>query len=756
MSESNVNRAAKRIFARLLANENIHVRHDPSAITATFDTDKRVLVLPVLNGMDDDVYDLFVGHEVGHALFTPAFSEQEMIDVMNRVSPNNLTKAKFILNCVEDARIERMIRAKYPGLGKNFLRGYNNLFQNGFFGEDVRTKSSSISRMNIVDRINLFYKLNINGIPTINPNDVEQEFISRIDNARSFEDVVQISKDLSDLLDQENNQDFSGEQEILVKSEIPVSVSGQGENDEENENSQGNQDQENDSEKESDKSNSSLQGSTSYSEKVFVSSTQNFEDGMKQYLKEKNLINTSIGYNYNSIPSPNLDRIIIPFDRIHDGFSKYISKRMSPETLLVNPLLHRENGKRWDSPLVKYDLEKETAEFLSSAKMATSTMAASFNRRMQAHISRRVQISKTGRLNMDIIHTYKYNDDLFMGSSFIPKGKNHGMIMFIDWSGSMQPYISQTIRQMMNLVIFCRSVKIPFQVFAFTDQSHKNEDKNSGEKFWVNGSTSCYSDDARGVSISPSGSPYCRMGDFHLMELFSSEMNTKQLNDAIRNMIFWGDCIGGKSISVGYDFPRQFGLGGTPLAECIISGISVARNFRKKYNCEILNTVFLTDGEGSGNNIVYSSHYPAITTKNIVEFEGRSYELSSYRYLDSCSLAIYRDATRSRVIGFYLTCPPHVKKLVHYRYPNPDDRNRIERDFKSDGFVSIKMEHYDLYYLMQANSETMSMTDVFDKVSNDGDTRKTVSEFVKSANSRAKSRILLNNFAEIVAQDIRI
>ena len=153
MSAQNVNREAKRIFARLLATENIHVRHDNTAVTATFDTDKRVLTLPVFNHMDDDVYDLFVGHEVGHALFTPPLSEAEMLNIMNRVCPNDMMKAKFILNCVEDARIEKLIRAKYPGLGKNFLRGYNNLYKNGFFGENPE---NGINNANIADRINLF------------------------------------------------------------------------------------------------------------------------------------------------------------------------------------------------------------------------------------------------------------------------------------------------------------------------------------------------------------------------------------------------------------------------------------------------------------------------------------------------------------------------------------------------------------------------------------------------------------------------
>jgi len=485
--------------------------------------------------------------------------------------------------------------------------------------------------------------------------------------------------------------------------------------------------------------------------------TKTLEEGMSDYLKKNpTMINSNVVYHYNAIPNAVLENVVIPFDRIHSDFRKFMDHRMSPEVISQNPLSYRE-GTSWGSPLVNYDLDKEVAEFISSAKMATSSMAASFKRKMQAHISRRVQVSKTGRLNMDIIHTYKYNDDLFLGSSFIPKGKNHGMIMFIDWSGSMSPYINETIRQMMNLVMFCRSVKIPFRVYAFTDQPYDpnyfmNDDGSfDKKKFWDDCS------DGGEIRISPNGSPYARMSNFHLMELFSNEMNSIQFNDAIRNMVFWGDCIGGKHLSVQGFIPSYFNFGGTPLTECIVAGISVARNFRNKYNCEILNTVFLTDGEGSANNLINNKYGGTIrynSAKFIAEFEGRTYEVDGY-CLDKTCLSIYRDATQSRVIGFYLTAPAYAKRIIGYAHSDGSTRERKEKDFRSNGYVQIDQKHYDVYYLMQANSDTMSLDDVFSKISSTGDTKKTIGDFVKSANNRAKSRILLNNFAEIVAQDIK-
>ena len=64
-------REQKSILAKLMVSENITVRH-AKVPTAGFDPKSRTLVLPILKEMEGEVYDLFVCHEVGHALYTPA------------------------------------------------------------------------------------------------------------------------------------------------------------------------------------------------------------------------------------------------------------------------------------------------------------------------------------------------------------------------------------------------------------------------------------------------------------------------------------------------------------------------------------------------------------------------------------------------------------------------------------------------------------------------------------------------------------
>ena len=61
----------KSQLAKLMATENLTVEHQKIR-TARFDPKNRVLYLPIWQFMTGTTYDHLVGHEVGHALYTPA------------------------------------------------------------------------------------------------------------------------------------------------------------------------------------------------------------------------------------------------------------------------------------------------------------------------------------------------------------------------------------------------------------------------------------------------------------------------------------------------------------------------------------------------------------------------------------------------------------------------------------------------------------------------------------------------------------
>lgn len=755
MPATKVNQEAKRIFAKLLAAEDIMVHNDSSATTATFDTEKRILTLPVLNDMDDDVYDLFVGHEVGHALFTPAFSEQEMLDMLNSVCSENIMVAKIVLNMSEDARIERMMRAKYPGLGKNFIRGYRNLFSNGFFGEDVE---KNFADLNIIDRLNLWYKLRNYGICEFNMNDIEMDFIRMIDDAKTFDDIVEVSKKIVEYLktSKENEELF----DLQEENNVEIKVKGEDGDSQEFEESSGENDE--DSENEEEPQFMGSKAGLSFRKKKSSPSLNNALEKYMEKLKKEQNPNYINQYIYNSLPTPNLSRIIIPWTDVTSEIDDIRNKHI--ENTKGN-ILFFDNGK-YGSSGEPYNLDEEFNRFMVETKHSVSSMVISFKRKQQAYVSRRVSIGKTGRIDMGAVHRYKYDDDLFLRSTFIPKGKNHGMIMFIDWSGSMNPYIKDTVEQAMNLAYFCRIAKIPFRVYAFSDNPFYSYEELKDEngnyiphwKEHENRTSDDYYSRIVTNSTDKFGNMYANMSNFHLLEFVSSDMNFSQFNHAMKNLFYISRVITG---SLNCSCSSKLCLGGTPLNEAIVASIDIVKKFREAHNIQIMNTIFLTDGEAGGfvvNN--RNSKYTYGKKKIVLYYKNHPYEIPNEYNITDGLFDILRQETGTRNIGFFLASGAYAsRKIETLYYFNGTDQHAIRaekmKEFRKNNFAICDHNGYDVFYIMAANTSVVSLDEVFNSVDQNEDTKKIISSFVKSANNRGKSRILLNNFAEIVAQDLK-
>lgn len=754
MPATKVNQEAKRIFAKLLATEDIMVRHDSSSTTATFDTDKRILTLPVLNNMDDDVYDLFVGHEVGHALFTPAFSEQEMLDMLKSVCSENITVAKIVLNVTEDARIERMMRAKYPGLGKNFIRGYRNLFSNGFFGEDIEKNFAELS---IIDRLNLWYKLRTYGICEFIMNEVEIDFIRMIDDAKTFDDIIEVSKKIVEHLknSKENENLFDLQEENSVTIKVKSENSGDSENSEDSVSSY--EDGDIDSEDQNTEEMMGSKAGLSFQEK---NNSPSLNDALSKYIekiqKEQNS-NYIDEYIYNSLPTPDLSRIIIPWTDIMSEVDNTLNNHLNQTG--GNLISFTRSG--YNSIPEPFDLNTEFNKFMVETKHSVSSMVISFKRKQQAYVSRRVSIGKTGRIDMGAVHRYKYDDDLFLRSSFIPKGKNHGMIMFIDWSGSMSPYIKETIEQAMNLAYFCRIAKIPFRVYSFTDisfRSHEDRVDENGNfipywKEYQNNITSPEDYYSRSTNNTDKfGNYYANMSNFHLLEFLSSEMNSSQFNHGMKNLFYVSRLIQG---NLNHMPCSTLTLGGTPLNEAVLASIDIVKKFREAHNIQIMNTIFLTDGEAGGYVVNRKgSQYTYGKKRVVLYYKNRPHEINSEYNITNGLFNILREETGTRNIGFFLSSGAYASRKIDQLYSNFVIRADKIRHYRKNNFVVCDHDGYDLFYIMAANTSVVSLDEVFDSVESNDDKKKIINSFVKSANNRGKSRILLNNFAEIVAQDL--
>ena len=122
-----INTNIKSQLAKLIASENITVQYN-NCKTASFDTLNRILTFPIFKQPNGDVFDMLIAHECSHALYTPFKGGWETI-----MKDDEL---RGYVNVLEDCRIDKMIQKKYPGCVTNYLKGFDVLENNNFFGQN--------------------------------------------------------------------------------------------------------------------------------------------------------------------------------------------------------------------------------------------------------------------------------------------------------------------------------------------------------------------------------------------------------------------------------------------------------------------------------------------------------------------------------------------------------------------------------------------------------------------------------------------
>ena len=594
-----VRKDSKSILAKLLATENITVEHGKFN-TASFDVKNRVLRLPILKEMSGDIYDLMVLHEVGHALWTPEEGWHGKVSSMGK-------GFKSYLNVVEDARIEKKIKNRYPGGRRSFLNGYKDLVDRDFFG----TKGRDLNELGLIDRINLYTKGGTSmGIDFI---DEEISFVDKIESLETFEDAMRVAEELYnyakenesetdnhedysaggfDDFDDEDSDDFEdsdSESNDMPMPDMPSDEFGE-ENDEDGmESSADGGSGEDDSEGE-DGADSSEEDSGSNdkekSEKTKESAGAGSEGGVDGDFdpesetdnswreNEKELVSESAKeYLYLNIPKFKLDELIVSYKDINNLCVEHYNKEE------VSYGDASEGNFEWGT--------KKFNEFRTENKKIVEYLAKEFEMKKAASEYSRAATANSGIIDSERLHTYKFNDQLFKKISVIPDGKNHGLVMLVDWSGSMSANMKGTIEQMICLVMFCKRVNIPFEVYAFSDSWYGHKPDDYGEE----------------------GSPICsaevnelKVGHFRLLNLFSSKMKANDLRNAYIYMTVMANAFAGR-YGFNYDIPRTIpsglSLGGTPLDPSLLSLFDVIPAFKKSSRAEIVNVIFLTDGDSN-------------------------------------------------------------------------------------------------------------------------------------------------------------
>ena len=214
---------ASDLSARLLATENLSVIR-ARARTASFDIKSRVLTLPMWKDMTPQIEDMLIGHEVGHALYT-------LDQYMEPLKEN--PKMMSYMNILEDVRIEKLIKRKYPGLRKRMNEGYKQLNDRDFFG----TKQvQDFDTLLLIDKINLYFKAGFQCGVSFTPD--EKVFVNRAERTETVDDVIQLAHDVyayskqqaeerKQRMTAENPQDAEDEYEEATEDDFDYDTDGE-------------------------------------------------------------------------------------------------------------------------------------------------------------------------------------------------------------------------------------------------------------------------------------------------------------------------------------------------------------------------------------------------------------------------------------------------------------------------------------------------------------------------------------------------
>ena len=301
-----------------------------------------------------------------------------------------------------------------------------------------------------------------------------------------------------------------------------------------------------------------------------------------------------------------------------------------------------------------------------------------------------------------------------------------------------------TIKQLYNLIWFCNKIKIPFEVYAFT---------NCFPRTLI----------ARDVAADRKPNQAYIEESFSLMNILTSRVRGKHLERQMRNIFRTVMAFDNRRWCV-YRHPLGMSLSGTPLNETICALHEILPKFQKENKLEKVQCVILTDGEG--HPLRYNKEFnrpweqePYLGTNNIGSNSvlrnrrtGRTYDCSrahGYCGLTDILLEDLRHSFPSiNLIGIRLLDGRDAGYFVrqHIGYDNVKVEEVMKR-WKKEKAFGLSLDGYHKYFGLSSTSLN-SDSDFEPKSDSKADIKKA---FTKSLKAKKMNKKILGEFIELVA-----
>lgn len=770
----------KSQLAKLMATENLTVQHQKIS-TAKFDPKNRVLYLPIWQDMSGDLYDLLAGHEVGHALHTPAEGWHNA--VVDKAKPASY---KNFLNVVEDARIEKKVKRRYPGLRLPFQRAYKELFDRDFFG--IRNRDPN--KLPFIDRLNIYSKSQYTA-SFLEFNERELDFVDRIQKTESWDDVVALTNEIFEYSKEEQSQiqhtDFDpdnygedGFDEDSAFDEVDQDEDGQSQNGTKSKAGDENEGDESEAEGDGGADGSNDKGETGESKgsrlNRFKDSEESDEDQFEpecitdeNFRKNEDLLldAQSKPFVYVNVPKFNAKHSITPANRVIQQINDYYTKGLS-----------------YTEVLSAADIQKLIGDFKNRNERYIGLLAKEFEMRKAAKAFSKSKLSDTGDIDVAKLSSYQFDDNIFRKVMLTPKGKNHGLMLLLDKSGSMADNMPGSIEQILILAMFCRKVNIPFVMYGFGN-SYRGRKEDFPAEYIKN-------DDGSGKVFSARNRDL-RFSEVYLREYLNSNMSNVEFMSAVKALLLLKKAFEMKWRS---SRPNSEDLSNTPLTEAVFACTHLMKEFRQKHNLDLSSLVIVHDGDSDNIGSFYQEYEPGASmfsnglntvVQNVVVQDRENkfeYKLetpdSSKAFFDPmllCAIQYFKQLSNSKVFGFFLTSGGRgsAKGSVSNRYVFEDGENfeskerkalrshnyqekiRVNQEldlmikkFKAEKFLISKPKGYNEFYIVVGGDDLTTEADEME-IEGKVTSSKLKAAFLKMNKKKSINRVLVSRFIQGIA-----
>ena len=508
-------------------------------------------------------------------------------------------------------------------------------------------------------------------------------------------------------------------------------------------------------------------------ESITEHNAHNNED---MYVDENACVKTTIDLK-KKFKETDIDAVLYPYKKVLSDWREFYSKEEEYETRQNTKVLSKQLGETYRKYLQ------------SKNKKIVAHMAKEFEMRQNAHRSAKAFTGTSGDLDMNRLAKYQIVDDIFKRVTYLPDGKNHGVNVMVDWSGSINGEVKDILEQSIILAEFCTKVQIPFRVYLFSDSIVKSDDDE-----------------------------YYSRGEEKLVEVLSNEMKSREYIEMLNYLstimvgrwhselrYAWDGSAKQRKIADEYNKcmgdinhfdcddsnnywnwkfddnlePYNYRLGGTPLDHTLVAMRKFLPEFNKKYNIEKSILTVITDGFSHSSDLLRQDD---AERKDVKDQIGDEWRYNSQRYiLDPYSnkTFIYEDKSgdnyysrndfdNTQNILEWLSATCNVTITGYFIFSTKrdwmnvadvltkgtgmyyDEQSKMWNDMKKTGSV-IKVKGYNKLFLTAASNLATTGDDELDDEFVGANKNRITAAFKRNQRGKTTSRFLTNEFIKEIA-----